>query len=242
MDCGNVIRATRWLTAPHKPPCKHTAAVPALLKDRQTCSHFSEKTCSTDTRARHSLFQVPPGLIKPSLITATTNASALTVTVQTPGNTGNLLRSSPLVFHNQPNWEADLFVLLIWTVFHLRSHLLLPTLNVLQGVLYQVPNSPVLWWIQSLNMLQDVQNLQQAKHESIQSRSLQQSDIQIYLLLAGSKCPGLDFTACFPQRTANLCSTCTAPSSARSACSHCRQLHPLLVKMLTSKAGRCWAI
>lgn len=82
-----------------------------------------------------------------------------------PPTVGKVVKSSPLVFHNQPDGEADLFVLLIGAVLHLRSHLLLPALNMFQGVLNQVPDGPMLGWVQSLNMLQDVQNLQQPKQE-----------------------------------------------------------------------------
>lgn len=80
------------------------------LKGQAELLPFFYEVHGIDAHAWHFPFQVPPRQIKPRLITVRTNTSALVVTVQ-PANV--VLKSSPLVFHNQPNRKADLFVLLI---------------------------------------------------------------------------------------------------------------------------------
>lgn len=88
---------------------------------------------------------------KPCLTAVSSNPSALLTVGKAP--------SSPLVFHDEPNGEANLLVLLIRAVLDLGAQLLLAPLDVLQGVLHQVPHSPVLGWVQGLDVLQDVQDL-----------------------------------------------------------------------------------
>lgn len=82
------------------------------LKGQTELLPFFSEAHGIHTSAWHFLFQVPPWQTKPRLITVRTNTSALVVTVQ-PADVGEVWKSSPLVFHNQPDRKADLFVLLI---------------------------------------------------------------------------------------------------------------------------------
>lgn len=133
--------------------CEQTAVNTLdLSKDRQSCSRFS---------TRYMAQMHVSGIFHSRYLLGRQNHISLLSEQTLLANVRKVLKSSPLVFHNEPNGKTDVFVLLIWTVLHLRSHLLFSALNMLQGMLNQVPNGPMLGWVQSLNMLQDVQNLQQ---------------------------------------------------------------------------------
>lgn len=113
----------------------------------------------TDKRAQHFLLHFGT---KPHLTAVSSNPSALLTVGKAP--------SSPLVFHDEPNGEANLLVLLIGAVLDLGAQLLLAPLDVLQGVLHQVPHSPVLGWVQGLDVLQDVQDLPNHSKNTFRTR------------------------------------------------------------------------
>lgn len=164
-------RFSSWLccTVPHQvlAAVSWRAVCVGMLPVWQRMTRTSQALCSANICSLQALRAPPPPFLhgmdarawhfplllgtKPPLNAVSSNPSALLPVGKAP--------SSPLVFHDEPNGEANLLVLLIRAVLDLGAQLLLAPLDVLQGVLHQVPHSPVLGGIQGLDVLQDVQDL-----------------------------------------------------------------------------------